>query len=178
MLVVYGLKTEILLTSLLFSFKKNTKFFANNCRLTNSTISYFKVTPGIKDHWVDIWGKNNRVDHNNFTGKTSTGTTLVVWLKGNEHIENNHRIDNNLFGFREELGENGGETIRIGTSTNSMKSSKTIVERNVFASCNGEIEIISNKSGDNIFRDNLFVGSKGTLTLRHGNNALVERNVF
>lgn len=159
-------------------FKKNTKLFANNCRLTNSTISYFKVTPGIKDHWVDIWGKNNRVDHNNFTGKTSAGTTLVVWLKGNEHIENNHRIDNNLFGFREELGENGGETIRIGTSTNSMKSSKTIVERNVFAGCNGEIEIISNKSGDNIFRDNLFVGSKGTLTLRHGNNALVERNVF
>ncbi len=159
-------------------FKKNAKLFANNCRLTNSTISYYKVTPGVKDHWVDIWGKNNRVDHNNFTGKTSAGTTLVVWLKGDEHIENNHRIDNNLFGFREELGENGGETIRIGTSTNSMKSSKTLVERNVFASCNGEIEIISNKSGDNIFRDNLFVGSKGTLTLRHGNNALVERNVF
>lgn len=159
-------------------FRKDSKTFANNCRFTNSTISYFKVNEGIKDHWVDIWGKNNRVDHNNFTGKTSAGTTLVVWLKGNEHIENNHRIDNNLFGRRQELGTNGGETIRIGTSTNSMKSSKTIVERNIFAGCDGEIEIISNKSGDNIFRDNLFLGSKGALTLRHGNNALVERNVF
>jgi poly(beta-D-mannuronate) lyase len=159
-------------------FRKNSKEFANNCRFTNSTISYYKVKDDIKDHWIDIWGKNNRVDHNNFTGKTSSGTTLVVWLKGEKHIENNHRIDNNIFGKRPELGKNGGETIRIGTSTNSMKSSKTLVERNVFMNCDGEIEIISNKSCDNIFRDNLFVESKGALTLRHGNNALVENNVF
>lgn len=159
-------------------FRKNSKEFANNCRFTNSTISYYKVAEGIKDHWVDIWGKNNRVDHNNFTGKVSPGTTLVVWLKGEEHTENNHRIDNNLFGARPELGVNGGETIRIGTSANSKKSSNTLVERNVFAGCDGEIEIISNKSGNNVFRDNLFIGSKGSLTLRHGDNALVERNVF
>ena len=159
-------------------FKKDSKTFANNCRLTNSTISYYQSKENLKDHWVDIWGKNNRVDHNNFTGKTSDGTTLVVWLKGEEHTENNHRIDNNFFGTRPELGRNGGETIRIGTSSNSKKSSKTLVERNIFASCDGEIEIISNKSGDNIYRDNLFVGSKGALTLRHGDNALVERNVF
>ena len=159
-------------------FKKDSKTFANNCRFTNSTISYYKSSKDLKDHWIDLWGKNNRVDHNNFTGKTSEGTTLVVWLKGEEHVENNHRIDNNFFGTRPDLGKNGGETIRIGTSTNSKKSSKTLVERNVFANCDGEIEIVSNKSCDNVFRDNLFVESKGTLTLRHGNNALVERNVF
>lgn len=159
-------------------FRKNSKEFANNCRFTNSTISYCTVKGDLKDHWVDIWGKNNRVDHNNLTGKTSAGTTLVVWLKGNEHIENNHQIDHNFFGPRPELGENGGETIRIGTSTNSLKSSKTTVEYNTFKQCNGETEIISNKSGDNIFRGNLFLESEGTLTLRHGNNALVENNVF
>jgi len=160
-------------------FRKDSKEFANNCRFTNSTISYFDVADdSIKNHWVDIWGKNNRVDHNNFTGKASAGTTLVVWLKGEEHIENNHQIDHNYFGPRPDLGENGGETIRIGTSANSMKSSKTIVESNTFKQCDGEIEIISNKSGDNIFRNNLFIESKGTLTLRHGNNALVENNVF
>ncbi|MCL4141216.1 UNVERIFIED_CONTAM: hypothetical protein GTU68_066157 [Idotea baltica] len=160
-------------------FKKDSKTFANHCRFTNSTISYVSVAnDSIKDHWVDIWGKNNRVDHNNFTGKTSSGTTLVVWLKGEEHIENNHQIDHNFFGPRPELGENGGETIRIGTSTNSMKSSKTIVEDNTFKQCNGEMETISNKSGDNIFRNNIFIETKGTLTLRHGNNALVENNVF
>ena len=160
-------------------FRKNSKEFANNCRFTNSTISYFDVADdNIKNHWVDIWGKNNRVDHNNFTGKSSAGTTLVVWLKGEEHVENNHQIDHNYFGPRPDLGENGGETIRIGTSSNSMKSSQTTVEYNTFKQCDGEIEIISNKSGDNIFRNNLFLESKGTLTLRHGNNALVENNVF
>lgn len=160
-------------------FRKDSNEFANNCRFTNSTISYYETSNSdIKNHWVDIWGKNNRVDHNNFTGKTTEGTTLVVWLKGDEHIENNHQIDYNFFGARPELGRNGGETIRIGTSTNSMKSSKTIIENNTFKNCDGEMEIISNKSCDNIIRGNLFLESKGTLTLRHGNNALVENNVF
>ena len=179
--IVSGLwfKDGKITSKVIVDFRKNSKEFANNCRFTNSTISYVGVADeAIKDHWVDIWGKNNRVDHNNFTGKTSAGTTLVVWLKGEQHIENNHQIDHNFFGPRPDLGENGGETIRIGTSTNSMKSSKTIVENNTFRHCDGEIEIISNKSGDNIFRNNLFIESKGTLTLRHGNNALVENNVF
>lgn len=161
------------------TFRKNSKEFANNCRLTNCTISYFNPSDvSNENHWVDLWGKNNRVDHNNFTGKTNGGTTLVVWLKGEEHINNNHRIDHNFFGTRPDLGANGGETIRIGTSTNSLKSSKTTVEFNTFKHCNGEIEIISNKSGNNIYRNNLFFESEGTLTLRHGDNALVENNVF
>ena len=161
------------------SFRKNSKEFAYNSRLTNCTVSYFNPSDqSLSSHWVDLWGKNNRVDHCNFTGKTNHGTTLVVWLKGDAHIENNHQIDYNFFGLRPDLGKNGGETIRIGTSANSMKSSKTLVENNTFKNCDGEIEIISNKSGDNIFRNNLFLASKGTLTLRHGNNALVEGNVF
>ncbi len=161
------------------SFKKDSKTAAYNCRLTNCTISnYNSADKSFENHWVDLWGKNNRVDHNNFTGKTNGGTTLVVWLKGDEHIENNHQIDHNYFGKRPELGVNGGETIRIGTSENSMKSSKTIVENNIFKQCNGEIEIISNKSCDNIYRNNLFIENEGTLTLRHGNRALVENNVF
>lgn len=161
------------------SFRKNDTNFANNCRFTHNTISYYNPEDvSINTHWVDLWGKNNRVDHNNFTGKTNDGTTVVVWLKGDEHTENNHSIDYNFFGSRPDLGKNGGETIRIGTSENSMKSSKTIVENNTFKNCDGEIEIISNKSGDNIFRNNLFLESKGALTLRHGDNALVENNVF
>ena len=159
-------------------FRRNSKIFAYNCRFTNSTISYFDTVNDISSHWVDLYGKNNRVDHNNFTGKESRGTTLVVVLRDIEHQDNNHRIDHNYFGPRPELGENGGETIRIGTSTYSRSSSKTLIENNIFRSCNGESEIISNKSGDNIYRNNLFIESEGTLTLRHGNNALVENNVF
>lgn len=38
-------------------FRKDSKEFANNCRFTNSTISYFSVEDGIKNHWVDLWEK-------------------------------------------------------------------------------------------------------------------------
>ncbi|WP_299438713.1 polysaccharide lyase 6 family protein [uncultured Aquimarina sp.] len=161
------------------SFRINSKEFANHSRLTDCAITYYNPSSKATDSkWVSIWGKNNRVDHNYFAGKTNSGTTLVVWLKGEKHIQNNHRIDHNYFGERPSLGFNGGETIRIGTSKNSLLSSRTIVEDNVFEKCNGEVEIISNKSCDNVYRNNLFLESEGVLTLRHGNRCLIESNVF
>ncbi len=59
-----------------------------------------------------------------------------------------------------------------------MYRSGTIVENNVFDRCDGEVEIISNKSNGNIYRGNLFLRSRGALTLRHGDDTLVEGNVF
>jgi len=59
-----------------------------------------------------------------------------------------------------------------------MFQSNTIVEWNKFEKCNGEVEIISNKSCNNIFRNNLFLESQGSMVFRHGNNCLVENNVF
>lgn len=91
----------------------------------------------------------------------------MVWLSDKP---NYHRIDHNYFGERSALGVNGGETIRIGTSTWSMFDSFTVVENNIFDKCDGETEIISNKSCKNIIQKNLFFECDGTLTLRHGNN--------
>ena len=53
-----------------------------------------------------------------------------------------------------------------------------MVEKNLFEKCNGETECISNKSCGNIYRENTFLEVSGTLTLRHGNGCIVERNVF
>lgn len=159
-----------------FSAKKTP---ATNSRFTNCAITnYNPPAKSDSNHWVELWGKNNRVDHCTLYGKNNDGCTLVVWLKGEENIENNHRIDHNYFGERPPLGSNGGETIRIGTSHNSMCSSNTVVEYNTFEKCNGEVEIISNKSCNNIFRHNLFLESQGSMVLRHGNNCVVENNVF
>jgi len=63
--IVSGLwfKDGKITSKVIVDFRKNSKEFANNCRFTNSTISYVGVADeAIKDHWVDIWGKNNRVD--------------------------------------------------------------------------------------------------------------------
>lgn len=177
-LVAKGLWFKDGYSKFVISFTNKNKV-ANNSRVTNCAITDFNPeTKTESNHWVELWGKNNRFDNNYIAGKTNEGCTLVVWLKGEENHQNYHRIDHNYFGERSPLGSNGGETIRIGTSHNSMFQSNTIVEWNRFEKCNGEVEIISNKSCNNIFRNNLFLESQGSMVFRHGNDCLVENNVF
>ncbi len=149
---------------------------SHHCRLTNTTILDFNPDSTTTEYkWVSLYGHDNRVDHCLLKGKNNAGATLVVWLSA---VPNYHRIDHNSFGRRPDLGVNGGETIRIGTSDWSMYDSFAIVEQNLFEECNGEIEIISNKSCGNIYRNNTFRSCVGTLTLRHGNRCRVEGNFF
>lgn len=181
-LVVDGLRFDGGSTneSYVIQFRKNSSKHANHSRLTNSAIIDYNPTNVNTDYkWVSLYGTHNRVDHSFFRGKTHSGTTLVVWLNDPPDDQPNfHRIDHNYFGHRPPLGFNGGETIRIGTSSRSMQDSNTLVEHNYFERCNGETEIISNKSGKNVFRHNTFYESAGTLTLRHGNEARIEGNFF
>ncbi len=156
-------------------FRRNSDDHATGCRLTRCSIIDFNPPDGKSGKWVSVYGQDNRVDHCYIAGKTTEGATLVVWLDGKP---NHHRIDHNHFGPRPPLGRNGGETIRIGASDFSMTSSATIVEDNLFDECDGEIEVISNKSFDNIYRNNTFDNCDGTLTLRHGGHCRVINNVF
>lgn len=152
---------------------------ANNCRLTNC--SFISCNPSRRDivsSYVTLHGKNNRVDHCSFTGKLSLGVTLLVNLNNAESLENNHRIDHNYFGHRPVYGSNGAETMRIGTSQQSYESSGTVVEYNYFDRCNGEVEIISVKSCDNIVRNNVFNECEGVVALRHGKRNTVTDNIF
>lgn len=158
------------------SFRKSSKELAKNCRLTNCRILNYNPTSDETAYkWVSIYGQNNRVDHCKFDGKNHEGALLVVWL--NETM-NNHRIDHNYFTNIQHLGRNGAETIRIGTSSTSLIHARTIVEYNLFEDCDGEIEIISNKSEYNTYRYNTFRNNDGTLTLRHANNCEVYGNFF
>ncbi len=162
------------------TFRKNKEEPAFYSRVTNCAVTdYNPDDRSLQYQWVELWGQHNRVDHCTFSGKTNQGPVLIVGLKDNKiNLENHHRIDNNLFGHRPPLGANGGETIRVGTSHTSLESSRTVVEENLFERCNGEVEIISNKSCDNMYRNNLFIESEGGLVLRHGNRCLVEGNIF
>ena len=81
---------------------------------------------------------------------------MAVILNGERDRNNNHRIDHNYFGERPILGSNGGETIRVGTSHHAFFSSNTVIEDNMFHHCNGEVEVVSIKSSDNIIRNNVF----------------------
>lgn len=166
-------------TQEVISFRRNKQYLANNSRVTEIVIdNYNQPERQESDFWVIMYGKNNRFDHNHLVGKRNKGVTMAVRLNTEASRENHHRIDHNYFGPRPILGSNGGETLRIGTSHYSLTDSYTIVENNYFDHCDGELEIISNKSGRNTFRNNTFYQSRGTLTMRHGNNNLVEGNVF
>ena len=166
-------------TSEVISFRRNSKDLANNSRVSEVVIdNYNQPERQEVDFWVMMYGKNNRFDHNHLVGKRNKGVTMAVRLNTEQSQQNHHRIDHNYFGPRQILGSNGGETLRIGTSHYSRTDSFTIVENNYFDRCDGELEVISNKSGKNIFRNNVFYESRGTLTMRHGNNNLVEGNVF
>lgn len=161
------------------AFRKSKEELCNNCRVTECVVDNYNNPERFEsDYWVGMYGKNNRFDHNYLVGKRNVGVTLAVRLDTEASRENNHRIDHNYFGDRPILGSNGGETIRIGTSHYSLTNSNTIVEYNYFDRCNGEHEIISNKSCRNTFRYNTFFECQGTLTMRHGNETLVESNYF
>ena len=180
-LIVEGLvfKNGYTPTNAVISFRKNREEMANNTRLTECVIDNFNNPERqVQDYWITIYGKNNRIDHNHIVGKKNLGVTMIVGLDTKESLANNHKIDHNYFGPRPTFGNNGGETLRIGTSHHALENSNTLVESNYFDRTNGEHEIISNKSCQNTFKYNTFFECTGTLTMRHGNETLVDGNVF
>lgn len=165
------------------SFRTSYSNRANNCRLTNCAIkNYNPANNTVDNKWVSLYGENNQVDHCSFENKNNSGTLLVVWLHSDR--QPNHVIKDNYFGYRKSNLDsngkelNGQEIIRIGDSSHSMQTANVTVSGNFFEHCNGEIEIISNKSGENHYSNNIFYECKGMLTLRHGNNCTVEGNYF
>ncbi|WP_407429834.1 polysaccharide lyase 6 family protein [Arcticibacter sp.] len=161
------------------AFRTSTKKLASNCRITGVVIENFSKPDRLSnDNWVVLWGKNNRVDHCTFINKLNIGPTLIVELTDERSQENYHSIDSNYFKGRQRLGSNGGESIRIGVSKNSLSASRTSIKFNVFEKCNGEVEVVSVKSGDNHIAFNTFIECEGGLVLRHGNNNTVEGNLF
>ena len=180
-LVVHGLifRDGYSPTKEVIAFRRDSKTLASNTRLSEVVIDGFnKPDRADQDNWIVLFGRNNRIDHSYFAGKTNRGPTLVVRLNTEASRQNQHTIDHNYFGYRPSLGGNGGETIRIGVSGTSRTQSQTIIARNFFERCDGEVEIISIKSEGNTVAENVFYESRGAVVFRHGGNNEVYRNVF
>jgi poly(beta-D-mannuronate) lyase len=155
------------------------KEVANNSRITASSIqSYNNPLRLDENHWLTLSGKNNRVDHCNFTDKTNLGVLVAVLLDDDRSRINNHSIDSNYFGIRKPLGSNAGEMIRVGVSQHCTFYSNTVIKNNFFEYCDGETEIVSIKSCGNKVVGNVFKECQGAVVLRHGNDNTVEGNLF
>lgn len=162
--------------SAMIEFRRDSKRAAEGCQLVDCQIVDCNPPDSkIESKYVSIYGRGNVVRNGRFSGKTNRGATMVVWLA--EGWTGN-RISQNHFGPRPELGRNGGETIRIGDSETAHLAAQVLVDGNVLERCDGEAEAISNKSCENVYRNNLFIECSGTLTLRHGHRCLVTGNLF
>ncbi len=150
---------------------------SNNVRLTRN---HFRLTEESSLKWVIIQGANshhNRIDHNLFEEKHQLGNFITI--DGSATQQSQHdRIDNNHFRNIGPRAENEMEAIRVGWSEISRSSGHTVIESNLFENCDGDPEIISVKSNDNIVRYNTFRTSQGTLSHRHGNRGAFYGNFF
>ncbi|MDP6779575.1 MAG: polysaccharide lyase 6 family protein [Candidatus Latescibacteria bacterium] len=148
-----------------------------HCVLRNTAIiDYNPDRIDTRYYWVSLYGTDHIVEQCWFSGQTHSGVTVCVWLDGDRPAR--HALHRNYFGNRPRGNANGFETIRIGDSPRSMTNARCVVSENLFEECDGEIEIISNKSCENTYTRNTFLNCSGCLTLRHGNRCNVEDNVF
>ena len=85
-------------------FRTSATEYAYNSVLSNCVIDQFNQHKDSSDHWVSMYGKNNRVEYCYFGGKANEGVTLVVWPNDSNSINNNHLITRNYFGPRPRLG--------------------------------------------------------------------------
>ena len=158
---------------------RNGDNLAEQCRMTDCVVdTYTPTRRDVSYSYVHLYGKNNRVDGCSFLGKKNLGVTLIVMLNYEGCIENGHVIENNYFGPRPVYGSNGAETIRVGTSQQCHRNSRTIIRKNFFDRCNGEVEVISIKSCENVIEDNVLYECQGVLALRHGDRNIASGNLF
>lgn len=160
-------------------FKIGNDSTAFNSTVTNCVIKNFtKPSRLTNDHWIEFYGKHNKLDHSYISGKSNDGETIRIFYDGMKNTSNHHQIVHNYFGPRPRKGGPRAETIRNGDSTTSMSSGFLNVSDNYFEACNGEVEIISDKTNFNTFKNNIFYKCEGSLVLRHGSFATVDRNFF
>lgn len=150
---------------------------SHNVRLTRN---HFRLTETSSLKWVIIQGAgshHNRIDHNLFEEKHQLGNFITI--DGSTTQQSQHDlIDHNHFRNIGPRADNEMEAIRVGWSGISQSSGHTVVESNLFENCDGDPEIISVKSNDNIVRHNTFRTSQGTLSHRHGNRGSFHGNFF
>lgn len=157
---------------------KNSKF----CRVTNC--AFVKNT--VKSQFMPIVvisgkGESNRVDHCSFTGNIDN-QELQVKIS-TEAIPLHSLIDHNVFKDKDKVSWknfNGGECVQVGQDPVLLGTlySYSTVRDNQFIACNGEPEVISNKSSGNYYINNYFENCQGELVMRGGHDCKIDSNIF
>ncbi len=153
------------------------------CKVLDNKIDAYNGTESqksLKFKWILADGQYNEIAYNSFLGKYGVGS--IINDNRNSSDPDYLKIHHNYFADRTPINEvnedNDQDAIRIGNSGTSLADSHSEVYNNYFNNFFGEIEVISNKSGQNKYYNNTFRNYAGTLTLRHGDSCEVYGNYF
>jgi len=157
---------------------KDTKY----CRVTDCAFTKNAVKVQFTPIFV-ISGKGeyNRVDHCSFTSNIDNQELQVKIT--NDDLPTYTLIDHNLFNDKDKVNWpvfNGGECVQIGQDPILLGNlyAYAMVRDNRFIHCNGEPEVISNKSSGNKYIHNYFEDCHGELVMRGGHDCLIDSNTF
>lgn len=138
---------------------------------------WIRVLPGSQQIEIDRCRFQNKT--NNKTEPRGCQLMQIVVRNEDEkhHIHHNHFVD-----IPDGKTNNGYETLQLITEGNPFDPEPgacgTVIEYNLFERCNGEAEVISVKSNNNVLRGNTFRDCRGGLVLRHGDGNTVSENFF
>ena len=151
----------------------------DNSSYVRLTRNRFELRGTSESHWLMIDGTShhNRIDRNTFANKSTQGNMLTFNGTGTEVVKNNV-IERNYFYNHTYGGTNGGECMRVGYSGWKFSNGYNTIQNNLFERCNGDPEVISNKSSNNYFKYNTFRNNDGSLVFRHGHGSTAVGNFF
>lgn len=146
---------------------------AHHCRLTRNIIQL--TIPATNDvSYVNISGDDMEVDRNELCNKSTLGNMLDITGSGSQ-VARRLWVHHNYFHDFTSPGGNGAETVRWGLSGLSLSTGNGLCEYNLFIRCDGENEMVSNKSSGNTYRYNTVIDAR-EISQRHGNDCLFYGN--
>ncbi|WP_207423538.1 chondroitinase-B domain-containing protein [Desertivirga brevis] len=155
---------------------------SENCRVTSCVFENNRViVQNMSLVVISGNGKNNEVDSCRFLNNKDAQDLKVHITRTT--CPQNTLIQHNLWRDKEKVSWknlNGGECVQIGQEPVLLGTIKanTIVRENTFIRCNGEAEVISNKSSNNKYIRNYLEDCDGEIVMRGGHNCLIDSNVI
>jgi len=155
---------------------------SNNCRISDCNFSENQVqsqfTPLVV---VSGNGSNNIVEGCSFVTNVDNQDVQVKITK--ESCPKFTLIEDNIFSDKVKVSwpnGNGGECVQVGQDPVLLGNQRpeTTVRKNRFIRCNGENEVISNKSSGNKYLNNYFEDNDGELVMRGGHDCVIADNTF
>jgi poly(beta-D-mannuronate) lyase len=154
----------------------------NNCQLSNCNFSANRVTAQFTPLVIISGnGNTNVIEGCNFTSNVDNQDVQVKITK--DSFPKLTLIENNVFSDKVRVSwqnGNGGECVQIGQDPVLLGNQRpeTTVRKNRFIHCNGENEVISNKSSGNEYLNNYFEDNDGELVMRGGHDCVIADNTF